>query len=122
MPELAGARRVAAVDFEVIARTLRRRITIRTDKAELYEATRYLECDPEIEGYIFEESLVRLEVTDGICRIVENGSFLQQQLHNRAVIELSGTVRTRLSFTRLAFAAMDAGYCSSALKEPERPP
>ena len=87
MPELAGARRVAAVDFEVIARTLRRRITIRTDKAELYEATRYLECDPEIEGYIFEESLVRLEVTDGICRIVENGSFLQQQLHNRAVIE-----------------------------------
>jgi hypothetical protein len=87
VPELTSARRVAAVDFEVIVRSLRRRITIRTGTAELYQAARYLECDPEIEGYIPEESLVQLEVTDGICRIVEDGNVLQQQLHDRAVIE-----------------------------------
>lgn len=87
MPELAGTRRVGAVDYEVIARSLHRRVTIQADKADLHRAARYLECDPEIDGYSFEESLVRLEVAGDICRIVENGKVLQRQFHDRAVIE-----------------------------------
>lgn len=87
MSELADARRAVKVDFEVIVRTLRRRITLRTDSPELYEAARYLECDPEIEGYASEESHMRLEVKDGIHLIVEKGNVLQQQLQTRDVIE-----------------------------------
>jgi hypothetical protein len=85
--ELVDARRIAAADFEVIARTLRRRIALRTTDLAVYEAMRYLECDPEIQGYPARHLVLRVETDRGVYRIVENGRILHQQVNPRAIVE-----------------------------------
>jgi hypothetical protein len=87
VPEFADARRIAAVDFEVIARTLRRRIALRTTDLAVYEAMQYLACDPEIEGYPARHSVIRIDRDRGVYRIVENDRILHEQVHPRAVVE-----------------------------------
>ena len=43
------------IAFEVIARTWFRRVTLCTSDAEVFQAIRYLECDPEIAGEPIED-------------------------------------------------------------------
>jgi hypothetical protein len=85
--ELADARRVAAAGFEVIARSLRRCTVLRTNDLAIHQAMQYLGCDPEIEGYTAQHSVIRVDLERGVYRIVENDRILHEQVHTRAVVE-----------------------------------
>ncbi len=55
----------------MIARTLQRRIVLRTEDAQVYSALRYLECAPEVAGDAPRELEIRIEPYRGYYRILE---------------------------------------------------
>jgi hypothetical protein len=71
----------------VIARTLFRRIVLRTEDAEVHRALRYLECAPDIEGEAPREVEFRIERHRGYYHVFEDGRPLLDQLTADGIVQ-----------------------------------
>jgi len=71
----------------VIARTLARRIVIRTTEPEAFEAMRFLECSPEIAVAPTVDHIVSVEPFRGRYRILEEGREVEQVLDTRSLVD-----------------------------------
>jgi hypothetical protein len=76
----------------VTVRTLLRRIVLRTDDGDLHQALRYLECEPEIEGYAAHDHDIRIEPHRGSAggsryRIIEEGGEPREELTSSGVVQ-----------------------------------
>jgi hypothetical protein len=70
----------------VIVRTLLRRIVLRTPDGDVHQALRYLECEPEIEGYSTHDLEIRIEPYAGRYRVIEDGGPPREELTPAAVV------------------------------------
>jgi serine kinase of HPr protein (carbohydrate metabolism regulator) len=70
----------------VTARTLARRIVMRTTEREVFEAIRFLECSPEIVAAPAIDLAISIEPFRGRYRILEEGREVGQVLDPRSVI------------------------------------
>jgi len=70
----------------VIARSWLRRVTLCTSDAEVFQAIRYLECDPEIAGDI-EDMTISVEPYRSYYRIVQDGKIVREQISTQGVTE-----------------------------------
>ena len=68
----------------MIARTWSRRLTLRTSDAALFQALRYLECDPEIPGETRQDRAISVEPHGAYFRIVENGEVATDHVSPQA--------------------------------------
>jgi hypothetical protein len=71
----------------VIARTLSRRIVLRTEEREAFEAMRFLGCDPEIVASPAVELGLSVESFRGRYRVREEGREIGQFLDTRTLID-----------------------------------
>jgi hypothetical protein len=71
----------------VIARTWSRRVELRTSDAAIYQAIRYLECDPAIEAEPAETLSISIEPHRAYYRIVLDGKLIREQLSPQGVTE-----------------------------------
>jgi hypothetical protein len=71
----------------VTARTLARRIAMRTSEREVFEAIRFLECTPEIGAVPTAESVLTIEPFRGRHRISEEGKDNEEVLGVRSVVD-----------------------------------
>jgi len=70
----------------VIARTVARRIVLRTPDAAVFGAVRYLECDPEIDQLQSEDRVLSVEPFRGRYRIVEEDKTSEEVLDLAVVL------------------------------------
>lgn len=75
------------IAFEVISRTLSRRIVLRTTEQSAFEAMRYLECNPEVVVPPTMEVSVSVEPFRGRYRIVEDGRTIEEAVDTRSIID-----------------------------------
>jgi hypothetical protein len=71
----------------VTARTLARRIVMRTTEQEVFEAMRFLDCNPEIVAASTAESVLTVEPFRGRYRILEEGKDDEEVLDARSVVD-----------------------------------
>jgi hypothetical protein len=83
----------------VIARTWSRRVTLSTDDADVFQALRYLECDPEIAGTDADPLSILVEPHRSYYRVVQQGEILREQMTPQAVCE---TLHAELTLLSLA--------------------
>jgi hypothetical protein len=82
----------------VIARTWRRRATLSTRDANIFQALRYLECDPEIDGDPVQHLSISVEPYRSYYRIVQDGAVIRDQISAQGVIDTLHAELTILSF------------------------
>ena len=88
-----GVRPIAAqggagpIAFEVIARTWARHITLSTSDPAVYQALRYLECDPDIDRAPSEHIAYTVEPFRSYYRIAQDGVVMREQITPRGVSE-----------------------------------
>ena len=82
----------------MIARTWSRRATLSTSDAEVFQALRYLECDPEIAGATAQHLAISVEPYRSYYRIVQNGEVVREQMSPQGVSETLHAELTILSF------------------------
>ncbi len=70
----------------MIARTLARRIVLRTSEPTVFDAIRYLECDPEVDESQSADRLLSVELFRGRYRIVE-GTKSEEVLEVKAIVD-----------------------------------
>ena len=70
----------------MIARTLQRRIVLRTGDADVYAALRYLECEPEVEGDAPRDLEIRIEPEGGHFRVAEEEGPVTEHMTADAVV------------------------------------
>ena len=83
----------------MIARTWSRRVTLATSDADVFQALRYLECDPEIDGKDPEPLSISVEPHRSYYRVVQQGEILREQMTPQAVCE---TLHAELMLLSLA--------------------
>ncbi len=71
----------------MIARTLSRRVALQTADAGMFQALRYLECDPDIPGRAIEESAISIDRHRSYYRLVRDGEVVGEQIAPRAVVD-----------------------------------
>jgi hypothetical protein len=71
----------------VIARTLARRIVMRTTEREAFEAMRFLECKPEIVAAPTVDLILSIEPFQGRYCILEEGRAVEQVIDTRSIID-----------------------------------
>jgi hypothetical protein len=71
----------------VIARTLARRIVLRTAEPAVFAAIRFLECDPQIDGATEEDRVISVERFLGRYRITEDHKMPEEALDARSVVD-----------------------------------
>jgi hypothetical protein len=71
----------------VIARTLARRVVMRTTERAAFEAIRFLECDPEIASAPSAETTLTVEPFRGRYRIREDGNDDQEVIGTKLVVD-----------------------------------
>ena len=71
--------------FEVVARTWSSRVRLRTDHYEVFEALRFLECDPEICGGGDEDVVFSIEADSLRYQILASESSVDQYASPQAV-------------------------------------
>jgi hypothetical protein len=74
----------------VIVRTLLRRIVLRTEDGDVHQALRYLECEPEIEGFSARDLDIRIEpcgARERRYRIIEDGVAPREELTPAGVLQ-----------------------------------
>ncbi len=71
----------------MIARTWSRRLTLRTSDPGVFQALRYLECDPEIAGTAAQDITFSVEPYRSYFRIEQDGKVLREQMSAQAVTE-----------------------------------
>jgi GTPase SAR1 family protein len=69
----------------VIARTWSRRLALRTSDPAVFQALRYLECDPEIAGQPAQDLAISVEPDGSDYRIVENGEVVGDRMSAQSV-------------------------------------
>ena len=83
----------------MIARTLARRIVLRTIDPAVFEAIRFLECDPQIDETQADDRVLTVEPCRGRYRIVEDHKAAEEVLDVRSVVD---RLHTRLFFHSIA--------------------
>ncbi len=71
----------------MIARTWSRRLTFRTSDPVVFQALRYLECDPEIAGEVAQDLAISVEPYRSYYRIAQEGKVIREQMSAQAVTE-----------------------------------
>ena len=71
----------------MIARTWSRRLKLRTSDRDVFQALRYLECDPEIAGVAAQDLIFSVEPYRSYYRIVQEGKVVREQMSPQAVTE-----------------------------------
>ena len=82
----------------MIARTWSRRVRICTSDAVVFQAIRYLECDPEIAGESTGDLAISIEPYRSYYRIVQDGAVVREQMSAQGVTESLHAELTILSF------------------------
>lgn len=72
----------------MIARTLARRVVMRTAEQEVFRAIRFLDCDPEIVPAPAADTVLTIEPFRGRYRISEEGREIQEALGTTSVTDL----------------------------------
>lgn len=85
--EAEEQRRIGPIAFEVIARTLGRRIVMRTTEREAFEAIRFLSCEPEMPAAPTTECELTIEPMQGGYCVSEPEMNAEDVIAIRAVIE-----------------------------------
>lgn len=88
----------------MISRTLSRRITLVTADADVLQAIRYLECDPEILQPRPDETTISIERHRAYYRILQDGELLREQMTAKGVTETLHAHLLVLSFADYATA------------------
>ena len=83
----------------MIARSWFRRVTLCTSQPEIFQAIRYLECDPEVAAEPVEELTISVEPYRSYYRIVRNGELMREQMSAQGVTE---SLHAELMFLSLA--------------------
>lgn len=83
----------------MIARNWFRRVTLCTSDAEVFEALRYLECDPEIAAEPAEELTFSVEPYRSYYQIMQEGKVVREQMSAQGVTE---TLHAELMILSLA--------------------
>jgi hypothetical protein len=71
----------------VIARSWSRRVTLCTSDAAVFQALRYLECDPEIPGEPAADLVISVEPYRSYYRIEQDGKAVREQMSAQGVTE-----------------------------------
>ena len=71
----------------MIARTLDRRIVLRTTERDAFEAMRFLECSPEISAPPRDDLVVSIEPFRGRYRVLEEGRTVKEVLDTRSLVD-----------------------------------
>jgi hypothetical protein len=88
----------AGPTFEVIARTWSNRLRLCTPDAEVFDALRYLECDPEI-GAPTDDLTISIEACRSSYQIVQEGRIICEQTSPH---DVAGALHARLMMLSLA--------------------
>lgn len=75
------------ISFQVIARSWSRRVALLTSDVNVFQALRYLECDPEIAGASQDDVVVSVEPHGSCFRIVQEKVVLSEQRSAKDVTE-----------------------------------
>ena len=78
----------------MIARTWSRRLSLRTSDPAVFQALRYLECDPEIAGETTQKLAISVEPDGSDYRIVENGEVVGDRMSAQSV---TGALHAKLT-------------------------
>jgi hypothetical protein len=81
----------------VIARTWSRRVRIRTSDNAVFQAVRYLECDPEIAVEPASNLAISIEPYRSYYRIVQDGTVAREQMSAQGVTESLHAVSTPIA-------------------------
>ena len=87
MYRFADQGRVDPIQFEVVSRTLDRRIRLRTLNPSVFESLRFLECTPDIVGPAPRDVVISIEPFRGYLRIIENGILIKEALGPPSVLQ-----------------------------------
>jgi hypothetical protein len=71
----------------VIARTLARRVVMRTTDREVFEAIRFLHCEPEIVAAPKAETVLVIEPLQGRYRVLEEGQEVDEDVGVRSLVD-----------------------------------
>jgi hypothetical protein len=82
----------------VIARTWYRSVRLRTSDAAIFQAIRYLECDPEIAEEPTGDVAISIEPYRSYYRIVQEGTVVREQMSAQGVTDSLHAELTILSF------------------------
>jgi hypothetical protein len=82
----------------VIARTWSRRVTLATNNDDVFQALRYLECEPEIAGTNAKPLFISVEPHRSYYRIMQQGVLVREQMTPQAVCETLHAELMLLSF------------------------
>jgi hypothetical protein len=70
----------------VIARTLARRVVLRTTEPAVFDAIRFLECDPEVDERQAEDHVLTIEPFRGRYRVIEDREPVEEVLDVNAAV------------------------------------
>lgn len=102
----------------MIARSWFHRVTLCTSDAEIFQAIRYLECDPEVAAERAEDLTISVEPYRSYYRIVQNGEVMGEQISAQGVTEL---LHAKLMFLSLAdFPSAPIIHAASVRREGRR--
>jgi hypothetical protein len=80
--------RIDPILFEVIALTLTRRFRLRTQDRAVFDALRYLECAPDIDGAVLQDVVISIEPFRGRLRIVTDGTVIKEVINAQEATEV----------------------------------